>query len=113
MLAQVHMAGPTDYGSLAPLVFEAAAAGDALAQRLRAEAVDALLASLWTLERRYGSGQTASFSMVGSIAEVVSAKLLARAPRRFREGYWPGRSWARSSWPGKTSSASPSSLWAP
>ncbi|MDQ3396642.1 MAG: N-acetylglucosamine kinase [Deinococcota bacterium] len=86
LMERVRLAGATDYGSLAPLVFEAAAAGDLVAKTLREKAVTALVALLGAIDGRYPAGAL-RFSITGSVAGLLSLAVLERAPQRFQRGY--------------------------
>ncbi|MDQ3460090.1 MAG: hypothetical protein M3498_12430 [Deinococcota bacterium] len=88
LMERVRLAGPADYGRLAPLVFAAAAAGDGVARALEAQAVTALAELLEAMDKQYPPGEVA-FSLTGSIAKRLEGELLGGAPERFRRGYRP------------------------
>lgn len=84
LMAWVRLAGPADYGTLAPLVFEAAASGDRVAQDLRSQAVRALLELLGAMDRRYPPGDVA-FGITGSVAKAVRGEVLEGRHRGFAQ----------------------------
>lgn len=86
VLERVRTATPKEFGSFARIVLEGAAAGDAASQRLKREAVGALAALLWALDRKYPSGEL-TFSVTGSLGKRLLPEVLERAPERFCRGY--------------------------
>ncbi len=89
LLEWLRRATPKDFAELAPFVLSAkgeSAEEDAVAARLRREAVGHLAALMEAFDRLYPSGPVA-FSVVGSVAKVLLPEVLGAAPARFREGY--------------------------
>jgi glucosamine kinase len=83
---RVRAATPRDYAAFAPDALAAAEGGDAVAARLRDEAVAQLALLTRALERRLPAGKVA-FSVAGSLAKALFGLLKPQLPLRLREGY--------------------------
>jgi glucosamine kinase len=86
LMERVRTAAPGDYGSLSPLVLEAAKEGDTVARGLMSQAVAELAHLLRALDRRLPAGAL-PFSITGGVGKLLLEDILEHAPIRFREGY--------------------------
>ncbi len=87
---RVRAATPRDYAAFAPDALAAAEGGDAVAARLRAEAVAQLALLTRALERRLPTGEV-PFTVAGSLAKALLPLLRPQLPPRFASGYCEAR----------------------